>query len=229
MPIYTERVRENRVSACADKAVGGTCFSGADPILQDHHTFAELAKPRARGGLTIPPPDHVLTDFEEAHIQLNRRTFNTLVTGHLWNQDLEKAQDCLEWMQDAGFPMDASAHALLASGYCPLGPDPQVKDRALVHISKVSSQDEPTLCVVLNSLLQVAVDTVDTTAIRRLISFFDSPLGKVGRELTGWQVSTHPDGAIATSSSSGHTVTCPGGHLHHLHNTCKLRREDGKP
>ncbi|KAI0694887.1 hypothetical protein BC835DRAFT_993474 [Cytidiella melzeri] len=153
--------------------------------------------------------DNVLTDFEEAHLLPNRRTYNTLVTGHLQNHDLEKAQDCLEWMQDAGFPMDASTHALLTSGYRPLGPDPQVKNRALALIPKMNSKDGS---VVVNSLLQVAVDADDTAAVHRFVSLFDKPHG-VKREFTSGKDTTRHD-TVSTASTSPRTVPRPGSGLY---------------
>ncbi|KAI0094982.1 hypothetical protein BDY19DRAFT_879025 [Irpex rosettiformis] len=155
--------------------------------------------------------DNVLSDFEQAHIQPNRRTFNTLVSGHLRNHDLEKAQDCLEWMQDAGFPMDASTHALLTAGYRSFGPDQRVKERALAHIPKMKAKDGS---MVVNSLLQVAVDTDDTAGIRRFVSFFDGPLGVAGREVDSELDFPHTVGVKSQLSNHGRKATRPGGDLY---------------
>ncbi|KAI0348426.1 hypothetical protein BDW22DRAFT_1385778 [Trametopsis cervina] len=116
--------------------------------------------------------NHVLSDFEEAHIKPNRRTFDTLVTGHLRNHDLEKVQDCLEWMQDAGFPMDASTHAMLASGYRALGPDRKMEQKALTYLPRMSARDG---AAAVNGLLQVAVDTDDSSSVHRFVALFDLP------------------------------------------------------
>lgn len=118
--------------------------------------------------------DHVLSDFEEANIQPTRRTYQTLVSGHLRNHDFDKAAECLEWMQDAGFPMDASTHAMLANGVRSLGPDPRVKDRAIASLPSMSAKQGT---MTLNGLIQMAADTGDMEGIRRYFSHFDPPAG----------------------------------------------------
>lgn len=179
--------------------------------IQSGRTTVRLLNWRTRALVEISQYrllDNVLSDFEQARIQPNRRTFNTLVSGHLRNHDLEKAQDCLEWMQNAGFPMDASTHALLTAGYRSFGPDQSVKQRALAQIPKMKAKDGS---VVVNSLLQVAVDTDDRASVRQYISLFVGPLGVAGRELDNNLALSPELGAISWSSVSRRTLPHPTG------------------
>ncbi|KAF9240878.1 hypothetical protein BU15DRAFT_61203 [Melanogaster broomeanus] len=72
--------------------------------------------------------DQVLEEFARDGVQPIRRTFHLLVSGHLRNRDLNSAKRGLELMERAGFPVDASTHALIATAYRSLGLDPKFLD-----------------------------------------------------------------------------------------------------
>lgn len=101
---------------------------------------------------------HVLEEFAREDVQPTRRTFHLLVSGHLRNQDLDSAKRCLQLMENAGFPVDASTHALIVTAYRSLGLDPQVHARAFEALRHVDAQ---TSTRVLNSIIQHFLDVGD--------------------------------------------------------------------
>ena len=102
--------------------------------------------------------DHVLDEFAQDKVQPTRRTFHLLVSGHLRNQDLDSAKTCLQLMEKAGFPVDASTHALIVTAYRSLGLDPQVHARAFDALPHVGVR---TSTRVLNSIIQHFLDVGD--------------------------------------------------------------------
>lgn len=116
--------------------------------------------------------DNVLEVFEEEKILPNRRTYHTLVSGHLRNRDLAKVKECLSWMEDAGFPMDASTHALLVSSYRSLGRDQVVQKHALESLQELGERNAT---AVINSLIQLSLDARDAQSALKYLSFFDNP------------------------------------------------------
>ncbi|KAI6005276.1 hypothetical protein F5J12DRAFT_906000 [Pisolithus orientalis] len=96
--------------------------------------------------------------FIECHRfdQLNypiRRTFHLLLSAHLRNQDLDAAKGVIRMMENAGFPVDASTHALISTVYRSLGLDTQVHARALDSLPSIDSR---TATRVLNNELGAA-------------------------------------------------------------------------
>lgn len=116
--------------------------------------------------------DRVLDQFEEAQVQPNRQTYHVLVSGHLRNRDLGKVKECLGWMEEAGFPMDASTHALLVSNYRALGPDPTVRKQAMNSMQELGERNAT---AVVNSLIQLSLDTGDVRNALKYLSLFDTP------------------------------------------------------
>ncbi|GJE85760.1 hypothetical protein PsYK624_018390 [Phanerochaete sordida] len=142
---------------------------------QTGRTTSRLLNWRARALVEISHfglLDGVLEEFEEEKIVPNRRTYHTLVSGHLRNRDLAKVKDCLGWMEDAGFPMDASTHALLVSSYRSLGRDSLVQSQALGSLQDLGERNAT---AVVNSLIQLSLDTRDVRSALKYLAFFDNP------------------------------------------------------
>lgn len=171
---------------------------------QTGRTTARLLNWRARALVEISHYgllDRVLEDFEVENIPPNRRTFHVLVSGHLRNRDIAKVKECLDWMEDAGFPMDASTHALLVSNYRSLGPDPAIQQQALGSLQEMGSRNAT---IVLNSLIQLSLDTHDVQSALKYLKHFDEPSAK--------RVAPPKDGTppVDGSPSSAPASTLPG-------------------
>ncbi|KAF8446067.1 hypothetical protein L210DRAFT_38818 [Boletus edulis BED1] len=153
--------------------------------------------------------DHMIGEFARHNVQPTRRTFHLLVSGHLRNQDLDSAKRCLQLMQNAGFPVDASTHALIVTAYRSLGSDPQVHARALEALLHV---DVPTSTRVLNSIIQHLLDIGDECSaaehINRMIASSSSKSG-TARQPEG--TTTGVDGAMSShlDSSSPSSTRAP--------------------
>lgn len=142
---------------------------------QTGRTTARLLNWRARSLVELSHfglLDRILEQFEEEGIQPDRRTFHVLVSGHLRNRDLTRVKECLGWMEDAGFPMDASTHALLVSNYRSLGPDSAIQQKALGSLKELGERNAT---AVVNSLIQLSLDSRDIQSALKYLSFFDNP------------------------------------------------------
>jgi pentatricopeptide repeat protein len=117
--------------------------------------------------------EKVLDLFARENVEPNRRTFHLLVNGHLQNKNLSGAKKILRKMEAAGYPVDASTHALVVSVCQSLGPDADVQARALAALRDVGTQ---TATSILNSLLRLNLRALDLDGALRLLSFFDQRL-----------------------------------------------------
>ena len=97
--------------------------------------------------------DGVLEQFRNAGLKPNARTFQLLITGHVRNKDLTKARSCIALMEEYGFEVDGSTHALIASTYRQLGPDQGVQRAALDGLRDL---DDKQATAALNSLIQLS-------------------------------------------------------------------------
>ncbi|KIJ68335.1 hypothetical protein HYDPIDRAFT_124718 [Hydnomerulius pinastri MD-312] len=113
--------------------------------------------------------NHVLEEFARDSVQPIRRTFHLLVSGHIRNRDLNSAKRGLEMMEEAGFPVDASTHALIVTVHRSLGLDPQVHARAFESMRSV---DARTSTRVLNSIIQQLLDIGDERSAADYIKHF---------------------------------------------------------
>ena len=139
---------------------------------------------------------HVLEEFARDNVQPTRRTFHLLVSGHLRNQDLDSAKRCLQLMENAGFPVDASTHALIVTAYRSLGLDPQVHARAFEALRHV---DARTSTRVLNSIIQHFLDVGDERSAAEHINRMIVPV--TSRRETAHQAggtTTGGDGAMSS-------------------------------
>ena len=116
--------------------------------------------------------NRVLDDFKEENIAPNRKTYHALVSGNLRNRDIAKVKECLGWMEEAGFPMDASTHALLVSNYRSIGSNPAVQEQAMESLPDLGPRSAT---AVINSLIQLSLDTRDIKSALKFLSFFDKP------------------------------------------------------
>ncbi|KAH0838393.1 hypothetical protein J3R83DRAFT_6700 [Lanmaoa asiatica] len=140
--------------------------------------------------------DHVLEEFARDTVQPNRRTFHLLVSGHLRNQDLDSAKRCLQLMEKAGFPVDASTHALIVTAYRSLGLDPQVHARAFEALRHV---DVRTSTRMLNSIIQHFLDVGDEPSAAEHINRMIAPV--TSRRETARQpggTTTGADGVVSS-------------------------------
>ena len=120
--------------------------------------------------------DGVLEQFRNVGLKPNARTFQLLITGHIRNKDLTRARSCIALMEEYGFEVDGSTHALIASAYRQLGPDQGVQRAALGNLRDL---DNKQATVALNSLIQLSLDARDTPAALHYLSLFDHPQGAI--------------------------------------------------
>ncbi|TFK76996.1 hypothetical protein BDN72DRAFT_754734 [Pluteus cervinus] len=138
----------------------------------------------------------ILEEFREAGVRPTDRTYKLLLAGSLRNRDLAQTKLCIQKMQDAGFPIDASVHANIARHHRALGADPHVQSRAL---DALISAPASVATVIVNGLIQLQLDAHDIDAASHLLSYFDQrttgflkPLLQVNRQAT----LPHPSSAL---------------------------------
>ncbi|KAI0034281.1 hypothetical protein K488DRAFT_45869 [Vararia minispora EC-137] len=100
----------------------------------------------------------VLRRFKDEGLSPNKFTFQSLLSGHLRNHDLNAAIRILDHMQSSGIPVDATIQAQIAAAYRALGPDPILKHRTLQALHHASKSTATFIC---NALLQLAIDADD--------------------------------------------------------------------
>lgn len=112
----------------------------------------------------------ILEEFKEHSIQPTRRTFHLVLSGHIRNRNLSQAKQTLHDMAGAGFPADATTHAVVATHYRSFGGDPQVQRRSLEALHGVKNA---AAAVIVNSLMQLRLDAHDVGGALALLSLFD--------------------------------------------------------
>ncbi|KAH7931105.1 hypothetical protein BV22DRAFT_1053851 [Leucogyrophana mollusca] len=110
-----------------------------------------------------------LEEFAHENLHPTRRTFHILLSGYLLNRDLNLAKDAMERMAGAGFPVDASTHAVIVSAYRSLGLDPEVQMRAFNALHDVDGRAST---AVLNSIIQQFLDANDRHGASRFLKAF---------------------------------------------------------
>ena len=111
----------------------------------------------------------MLEEFKLHNLKPNLRTYHLVLTGHLRNSDMLQARECLRLMKEAGFPMDPSTQAILATNYRTLGSDANVESRAL---QVLGDMDNVTSVAVLNSLIQMRLHLHDIPGALHLFTHF---------------------------------------------------------
>lgn len=114
--------------------------------------------------------DEVLPRFEEDGIQPNQRTYHLLISGYIRNHDLEAATTILQRMQEAGFSTDGHTQAAVVSAYRSLGSDPFVQTESLESLRHANNK---TSTIIVNALLQLAVDADDPENVLLFTQLFD--------------------------------------------------------
>lgn len=141
--------------------------------------------------------NYVMTEFIRDNIKPIRRTFHLLLSAHLRNQNLDAAKRAIQMMENAGFPVDASTHALISTVYRSLGLDTQVHTRALDALHSIDSRMATR---VLNSIIQHFLDVGDELGAAQYIEYFSLtgvgvPLGNNITEVVGaYPPMRHPTG-----------------------------------
>lgn len=120
--------------------------------------------------------DGVLEQFRNAGLKPNAKTFQLLITGYVRNKDLTRARSYIVLMEEHGFEVDGSTHALIASAYRQLGADQGVQRAALDNLRDL---DDKQATATLNSLIQLSLDAQDTPTALHYLSFFDRPQGAI--------------------------------------------------
>ena len=136
-------------------------------------TTSRLLNWRARGLAEIQNYallPRVLDEFKQNNITPTRRTYHLILSGHIRNRNLSMAKQCLRSMEEAGFSIDASTHAIVATHYRSLGADLQVQTRALEALPGIRST---TAASVVNSLIQLRIDVHDIPGAMQLLSLFN--------------------------------------------------------
>lgn len=137
------------------------------------HTTARLLNWRTRSIVELSKfalLDDVLRGFDEEGLRPDRRTFHTLISGHLRNKNLPVAMEVLDQMQDAGFNIDASTQAVVAGAYRNLGPDIIMQSQALKSLSSAKGH---TATFILNALMQLSIDAHDIEKLVFIVDLFD--------------------------------------------------------
>ncbi|KAF8349970.1 hypothetical protein F5887DRAFT_943148 [Amanita rubescens] len=114
----------------------------------------------------------ILEEFKLHNLKPSRRTYHFVLSGHLRNRDILQARDCLQLMEEAGFPPDPSTHALLATNYRLLGFDANVESRTLRALEGLDSAKS---VATLNSLIQLRLSRHDIPGVFFLFAHFDPP------------------------------------------------------
>lgn len=112
----------------------------------------------------------ITREFQESSLRPSRRTYHLVLSGHIRNGDLARAKECLREMATAGFPPDASTHAIVATHHRHLGADSQVQSRALGALPVLRTA---TATSVVNSLMQLRLDAHDLAGSLQLLSLFE--------------------------------------------------------
>jgi pentatricopeptide repeat protein len=133
----------------------------------------------------------ILAEFERHKLKPNQRTFLLLISGHIRNRDLTSAKAYLQRMEEAGFRVDAFTHALVASVYRSLGPDPEVQARAL---ETLRDGGKSVALTVLNSLLRLRLDANDIPGALDVLSHFKPTWGDAAFSLGSGEDSTQRGG-----------------------------------
>ncbi|KAJ7631101.1 hypothetical protein FB45DRAFT_793935 [Roridomyces roridus] len=108
--------------------------------------------------------------FYANNLTPNRRTWHLVLSGHIRNNDLAGARDCMSRMEAAGFPADHATDALVGTLYRNIGPDEQVKERALASLPHIP----PHLATAtMNSLMQLRLRIHDLDEVFRLLLALD--------------------------------------------------------
>ncbi|KAI0788600.1 hypothetical protein C8Q75DRAFT_240174 [Abortiporus biennis] len=118
----------------------------------------------------------ILNDFRQEKLRPNRRTFHLVISGHIRNRNLPKARETLTRMTKCGFPVDSSTHALIISAYRSLGPDKTIQDQALASLQDTSIHVGT---AVLNSLIQLALDSRDMDGALQYLALFGHPAEEI--------------------------------------------------
>ncbi|KAI0271341.1 hypothetical protein BC834DRAFT_437503 [Gloeopeniophorella convolvens] len=114
--------------------------------------------------------DRALEWFEAEGVLPTRRTYHTLLCGHIRNRNIAKAMEIIQRMLAAGFPVDSETQAVVVSAYRTLGPDAIVQTRAL---DALKDADAKSSTRILNALLQSSIDTQDTERVALLLLHFN--------------------------------------------------------
>ncbi|KAK7064136.1 hypothetical protein R3P38DRAFT_2822654 [Favolaschia claudopus] len=108
--------------------------------------------------------------FKLNDLSPTRLTYHLVLSGYIRNHDLAGARECLRDMADAGFPPDASTHALIATLYQKIGPDEQVKEAGIQSLPYIHAR---TATHMMNSLMQLRIRIFDLDEVLHLLSAFD--------------------------------------------------------
>lgn len=155
----------------------------------------------------------VLEEFRRDGLKPTRRTFHYLISGYLMNRDLRRAKECLHRMEQVGFPIDATTHAVIISAYRSLGPDKAVQRQAFAVLRELIPRDGTR---VLNSLIRICLDARDLNGALQYLSAFDDHVPSPERTGGPGGDSTVDDGRypqIAKTLKSPNTTPTPNPYL----------------
>jgi len=115
-----------------------------------------------------------LEDFHKRNIRPSPDTYHLLMQGHVINNNLPKAQESIDWMIEAGFPISPETQAALISVFSKaIGPSTEVENLAIAALETASS---PTHTALLNGLVRSRIAAWDPEgAYRYLLKFNLSP------------------------------------------------------
>lgn len=113
--------------------------------------------------------DQILPAFASEEIIPDRRTFHLLIRGSLRNRDLAKAKFHMQIMERAGFPINASTHAVISSAHRSLGFSDAIANEGL---QALRTADSGTATVIVNNLMKAASERGRSRELLSLLAFF---------------------------------------------------------
>ncbi|KAJ7706069.1 hypothetical protein B0H17DRAFT_1035507 [Mycena rosella] len=99
--------------------------------------------------------NRIFDSFEANNIIPSRSTWHLVLSGYIRNNDLAGARECMSRMEAAGIPADYSTHALVGTLYRTIGPDVQVKERAIEALPHIPAHKATAM---MNSLMKLRLD-----------------------------------------------------------------------
>lgn len=114
----------------------------------------------------------VFLDFDSAKLSPSDRTYQLVLAGCLHNHDMEGAKRCIRRVQEAGSHQTNGLIRLIGQFHRHFGIDSKVRQHALDTLPDLS----PTLAVVvLNNIIQSALDANDVSTTLVLLTLFEWP------------------------------------------------------
>ncbi|PPR00661.1 hypothetical protein CVT24_000884 [Panaeolus cyanescens] len=138
------------------------------------HLSTRLLNWRARSLVELQdyrPAFGVLQEFEQAGQKPNQRTYYTLISGCLRNADIHGAKQLIQDMHQSNIPISPELHSLIVQHYRDFGLNAEMLKATLNMLPSLKQSDA---LEVLNSLLQMTLDSAEYAITLQLLSYFNA-------------------------------------------------------